>query len=234
MSQESMWWYARDDQHLGPFSETDFKVLAASGQLRPTDRVWKEDFTDWVTAASVADLLPPQAAPPPLPPRPPRASNGQRNPPNPGASSIPTPGEQALSMTTLFRSIMISSMVMALLSIIAGAALVQTLPMPLQQYLVATAAEEPGGGQMILGGLFVLLLPLIIAAIIGAWNFKPWARTLNVVLTILWLPMSLAMGPVIMNPWEGLFMSLAETLNGIFLAMMFLPPIAGEFQRNKT
>jgi len=65
-----MWWYALDDQDRGPFSEIDFKVLVASGQIRPTDLVWKEGFAGWVTAESVPDLIPPKAAvPPPLPPR---------------------------------------------------------------------------------------------------------------------------------------------------------------------
>lgn len=65
MSQEPMWWYARANQQFGPFSKADFKVLAASGPLQATDLVWKEGFTDWVTAESVSDLL--VVPPPPLP-----------------------------------------------------------------------------------------------------------------------------------------------------------------------
>lgn len=73
MSQEPVWWYCSQGNSQKSVPETELKALAASGQLQPTDLVWKEGFTDWVEAASVPDLIPPQTAmPPPLPPQPPQ------------------------------------------------------------------------------------------------------------------------------------------------------------------
>jgi hypothetical protein len=228
-----MWWYARDDQHQGPFSETDFKELAASGRLRPTDLVWKNGFTDWAPAAAVPDLLPPQADPPPLPPQRPRAAPGlgSENPPFSGSFSLPVSGELTVSMPTLFRSVMIGSLALSLLSAIFGEALAQTLPAPLQNYLIAVATAEPSGGIVLLGVISLAVVVLTIIALIGLWKFRPWARTLYVALTICSFPLVVAAGPAVMNPWQNLFVLLSMMLGGILLAMLFLPPIAAEFRK---
>lgn len=238
MSKESMWWHTRDDQQRGPFSETDFKVLAASGQLRSTDLVWREGFANWVPAASVPNLLPSHAMPPPSPSKPPRGSgNREGSASSPGSSALSGLGGHAMSMTTLFRSIMIGSLVLEVMSVIAGETLSQTLPAPLRQYLATEGVElsQDEAIKMLVIALTLVVPSLIalIVAIVGIWKFKPWARTLYVVLSILTFLVPLALGPVIMNPWENLFMSLAELSGGIVLAMMFLPPIAHEFEKNK-
>ncbi len=137
-------------------------------------------------------------------------------------------------MTILFRSIMLSCIVLGILGGIADMVLVQTLPTPLQQYLASLESVEPSRGDVFLGIVGLIFLICVIVALIGLWKFKPWARTLYVIATILLLPAPLALGPVVMNPWAALFMSLAEPLGGVLLAMMFLPPIAHEFRKNKV
>lgn len=91
MPEKLIWFYYKQDERRGPFSEADFKVMAASGQIQPTDLVWKAGFTDWVTAASVPDLIrSSETPPPPLPPIPP--------PPRPiGPQGLKTPSGSVLS-----------------------------------------------------------------------------------------------------------------------------------------
>jgi hypothetical protein len=57
------WYYARNNQKHGPLTGRQLKQAAATGQLQPTDMVWKEGMPKWVPASGVKGLFPmPQAA----------------------------------------------------------------------------------------------------------------------------------------------------------------------------
>ncbi|MBW2039469.1 MAG: DUF4339 domain-containing protein [Deltaproteobacteria bacterium] len=67
----SEWFYIRAGQSVGPVSPSELKQMAASGQLKPSDLVWKEGLPNWRKAASVKGLFPPgsqpaRQVPPPL------------------------------------------------------------------------------------------------------------------------------------------------------------------------
>jgi hypothetical protein len=53
-----LWYYARDGKQQGPVGSEELKRLAAAGQLRPTDLVWKDGMADWLAAAKVRGLFP--------------------------------------------------------------------------------------------------------------------------------------------------------------------------------
>lgn len=67
------WRYAKSGQQHGPVSAADLKALAKSGEILPTDMIWKEGMDEWKQAGSLKGLFPPtttpapQKAPPPLP-----------------------------------------------------------------------------------------------------------------------------------------------------------------------
>jgi len=62
------WYYASDQEKLGPFSSAQLKELAAIGRLAPTHTVWKEGVEKGALAAKVKNLFPvPQGAPPAVP-----------------------------------------------------------------------------------------------------------------------------------------------------------------------
>ena len=68
------WFYTDNRERRGPFPEEQLKHLASSGQLKPTDLVWKKGMAAWVRAAEIEGLIPttaaavpPPAIPPPLP-----------------------------------------------------------------------------------------------------------------------------------------------------------------------
>lgn len=63
------WHYSRDGIRLGPVSTNRLRELANSGELLPTDLVWREGLGQWAPAAKVQGLFPAiSSAPPPLPP----------------------------------------------------------------------------------------------------------------------------------------------------------------------
>jgi hypothetical protein len=74
------WYYVTGGQRYGPVSDVELKQLADSGQIAPTDLVWKPGMAEWVRANRIKGLFAPSTAnsppshppavPPPLPAEP--------------------------------------------------------------------------------------------------------------------------------------------------------------------
>lgn len=90
------WYYAKDDQQIGPVSPAQLKQLAASGGLGPEDLVWREGMDEWTAARNVGGLFQgaPAKAAPPAGPAPPAASLPTIEPVVPGVPGVP--GQTAL------------------------------------------------------------------------------------------------------------------------------------------
>lgn len=90
------WFYAQSGQQKGPISGEALRQLIASGQLRPTDLVWREGMANWTALQAVPELAPPPPAPPAAPAQAPQGY-GQPfgyQPPQQGAYGQPTgPGQ---------------------------------------------------------------------------------------------------------------------------------------------
>ena len=61
------WYYAKDNQTIGPISESELRQRASTGQIAPTDLVWTHGMLQWATASRVHGLLAAVSVPPPLP-----------------------------------------------------------------------------------------------------------------------------------------------------------------------
>ena len=62
------WYYAQQGQRKGPVSEEQIRQLMSSGQIQPTDLVWKQGMAQWTQASQVFATLPPNPnVPPPSP-----------------------------------------------------------------------------------------------------------------------------------------------------------------------
>ncbi|MBN2577523.1 MAG: DUF4339 domain-containing protein [Pirellulales bacterium] len=51
------WYYARGEKQQGPVPSAELKRLAAAGQLRPDDLVWREGLAEWTAARNVQGLF---------------------------------------------------------------------------------------------------------------------------------------------------------------------------------
>ncbi|MFM8579104.1 MAG: RDD family protein [Planctomycetaceae bacterium] len=62
------WYVGRDGNRSGPFSSTVVREMAARGDIRPTDMLWKEGMPAWALASSIPGLFasPSQSQPPPV------------------------------------------------------------------------------------------------------------------------------------------------------------------------
>jgi hypothetical protein len=63
--QDRWHYFSIDGRRGGPVSLAELQQLAASGQLRPADFVWKAGLANWAPAHSVPGLLPAAALTPP-------------------------------------------------------------------------------------------------------------------------------------------------------------------------
>jgi hypothetical protein len=85
------WFYARDNNQMGPYAFEHVRALIASGALRAVDLVWKEGMPNWIPLHQVPDLacfLPPEPTAhvqpgPPVPLYPPPYNQGQYPPHRP-------------------------------------------------------------------------------------------------------------------------------------------------------
>jgi hypothetical protein len=76
LSMSEQWFYSKGGQQQGPVSSQQLKQMAATGQLQPTDLVWKEGMEQWVAASSIKGLfVATTSTPPPPPPPMPTQSN---------------------------------------------------------------------------------------------------------------------------------------------------------------
>ncbi len=57
------WWYTKNGERQGPVSSSQLKQLAQSGELLPTDMVFKEGGTEWKLATTVSNLFPASGSP---------------------------------------------------------------------------------------------------------------------------------------------------------------------------
>jgi hypothetical protein len=83
----SEWFYTRDGKtKIGPVSSAQLQALANSGQLLPTDLVWKEGMARWTAASNINGLFSWAADPAP--------TSKQPQAPQPVAATAPVQGRK--------------------------------------------------------------------------------------------------------------------------------------------
>lgn len=51
------WHYSKSGERFGPFSASDLKALAQSGELLPSDLIWKDGMSEWTPAVRLKGLF---------------------------------------------------------------------------------------------------------------------------------------------------------------------------------
>lgn len=62
------WYYSKNGLQLGPVSESDIRSKVATGEIAPTDLVWRDGMSDWLPSSRVPEIQPAStlASPAPL------------------------------------------------------------------------------------------------------------------------------------------------------------------------
>ena len=63
----TQWYYRRHGRQRGPYSPKQFKQLAVTGAIQPTDEIRKGDMDEWVPGTKIEGLFPRTPVAPPLP-----------------------------------------------------------------------------------------------------------------------------------------------------------------------
>ncbi len=137
-----------------------------------------------------------------------------------------------MSATSLFRTVLIASLIFTVFTAGAGESFFGTLPPVLQNYLAQIEPEDMSNNKIALfiaGLLFVLML----STPVGLWKFKSWARTSQVVFYILFILSVSSLPAVVMNSWEAMFAYTTLTLGGALIAMMFTGEVGQKFNAKK-
>ena len=50
------WFYIKDGEQVGPFTQEDLNNKKNSGEVAPTDLVWREGMADWLPIQQVAEF----------------------------------------------------------------------------------------------------------------------------------------------------------------------------------
>ncbi|EIU7613867.1 hypothetical protein MOU97_004344 [Vibrio vulnificus] len=140
-----------------------------------------------------------------------------------------------MSSSSLFRLVLITGLIVAIIGAVAGISLSDSLPTILQDYLAQVENEDMSSGRSIFFLLAMLAVLLLLPiSTIGLWKFKSWARSLYVVITVAFIPFYPLTGPVVMNGWEAMFSDIAFILDGVLLTMMFTGEVGQKFRPSAT
>jgi hypothetical protein len=57
MAKKKKWFYKRDGEQQGPFANREIREMVRTGDILPTDLLWKEGMQSWIAAGSVPKLF---------------------------------------------------------------------------------------------------------------------------------------------------------------------------------
>ncbi|HZK80642.1 MAG TPA: GYF domain-containing protein [Humisphaera sp.] len=123
------WFFSKDGQQQGPVTAADLKQMAASGQLRPDDLVWKDGMAQWAKASQLKGVFAtpgaaPEAAPGPVAPQVAEAQQSQPIMPqyaSPTHQTMqPTGGRSGMALASFICGLIFCFPVTSLLAIIFG------------------------------------------------------------------------------------------------------------------
>jgi hypothetical protein len=91
------WYYSSNGEQQGPVELPELQRLATSGQLQPSDLVWRQGMPLWIPAEDTRGLFQPQRGQYPAPPAPlaPQVVPVEPTAESPGAPAGPAPGRPA-------------------------------------------------------------------------------------------------------------------------------------------
>ena len=134
----------------------------------------------------------------------------------------------------LFRGLMLTALVLALLDLVVTFALPELVPEPLRQADEQITDGVSTAALTIKVIIFIAFVSACIVAFVGLYRFRPWAPITNVVLSVASLFIWLVLG---YNLSSGLAQALSDAASmvwGAVLALAYFTPIRSKFARNDS
>jgi len=147
-----------------------------------------------------------------------------------------------MEIKNIFRIILLSTILFPILGIVMSELTVTNHSQEIQDLLEWDGYEgvfwmQPGAEELSssffigIGALLLLVIALIITYV-GLFLFKPWSRTLIVILAVITLISSPFMGVFIALPILTTLNEISSILFGVVLAMIYLQPLSDEFKKS--
>lgn len=134
----------------------------------------------------------------------------------------------------IFRWLLVLWWFLLILCVAVALATEQFLPVELLNYLKTREEADPTTSDWV---LFIAAIPLLvglIAATIGLFSFKKWARILFVFVHIMSLALIPFSGPAILSESAEIICYFSNIVSGGILFTMYLPPIRSHFETDST
>jgi hypothetical protein len=192
------WYYSKNGTQLGPVAQGELITKLASGEVSPSDLVWKDGMGDWIPASQVAELRSVGAAPsvPPLA----AAEQVSTAPDSPYVSPVSNPVPQPYSPVPVAvpgSGKATASMVLGIVSVVTGLCGCYGLVIAVTCGILAIIFGGQVKKEAVLNPALAPELGKVKAGVIMGWI----GMGISVLFTILMIAMGLASGAMQqMNP----------------------------------
>lgn len=136
-----------------------------------------------------------------------------------------------MQTSSLFKALLIANLIFGALGIFVDSAFIDNLPPILHGYIAGVAEEASDAKIAMMLFYFLAFILLSLINYFGLWRFKPWARTLYVVVMAASIPSTIVTGPIVMSGWAAMFCFIAIVIQGVLLGLMFTGEVGARFRR---
>lgn len=139
-----------------------------------------------------------------------------------------------MNQTTVFRFLVVASIVMAILGGLVDTIVPSLLPEALgDAYDAYAATDDPTLSHVLaLGGVALVMIIAGVASTIGLLLFKPWGRQLSLWFSVVAMLTYPFFGPVVYSGWTAMLTETSMMLWGAALAMAYFAEIKVRFARD--
>lgn len=139
-----------------------------------------------------------------------------------------------MTIETVLRHLVVWQWVLASLSILFFQLEVERLPFLLREYAVAEAARPATAMDALVGWLTLLWAAGSLAASIGLFALRRWARPLFLAMALLGCALQALLEPSVTTGWSVVAETAAQVLVGVTIGVVYFSPVRGHFARRAT
>jgi len=132
---------------------------------------------------------------------------------------------------TVLRHLVVWQWILACLSIVIFQLEVPRLPFLLQEYAAAEAARPATVADAMVGWLTLLWAIGSLAASVGVFALRRWARPLFLVMALLGCVLQALLEPSVTTGWSVAAETAAQVLVGVSIGVVYFSPVRGHFAR---
>jgi hypothetical protein len=135
---------------------------------------------------------------------------------------------------SVLRHLVVWQWVLACLSIVFFQVEIERLPFLLQEYAAAEAARPPTAADAIVGWLTLLWAVGSLAASVGVFALRRWARPLFLAMALLGCVLQALLEPSVTTGWSVAAETAAQVVVGVTLGVVYFSPVRGHFARRPS